>query len=151
MKLDFTLAKKFQRNNVKGLELRSAGLTRAVVFNTSGKGYEKVRASLEEFRSEKALLGKDVDLKVKGIGKSCEISGTDTMEFLAMLNFVNESHNDFIDFFNREISSIGNVTELDLDEKAALVEMTAEGESFEIFFDELLPIIEKYDIGIFKK
>ena len=40
---------------------------------------------------------------------------------------------------------------MDLDEKAALVKMTAEAESEEEFFAGLLPIIEKYDIGIFKK
>jgi hypothetical protein len=151
MKLDFTLAKKFQRNNVKGLELRSASLKRAVVFNTSGKGYEKVREAFDEFVREAEADSRDIDLKYKGIGKSYEISGRDTMEFLGRLNFVNESHNDFVDFFNTRIGEIGQVTELDLDEKAALVQMTAEGASFEDFLNELLPIIEKYDIGIFKK
>ena len=151
MKLDFTLAKKFSRNNVKGLELRSASIERAVVFNTSGKGYEKVREALDEFSREAEALGRDIDLKVKGIGKSYEISGRDTMEFLDRLNFVNESHNDFVDFYNGPLKDIGEVVGLDLDERAALVQMTAEGASFEDFFEELLPIIEKYDIGIFKK
>ncbi|MBO5994020.1 MAG: hypothetical protein J6Q41_00725 [Firmicutes bacterium] len=151
MKLDFTLAKKFSRNNVKGLELRSAEVERAVVFNTSGKGYEKVRETYDEFRKASEVSGKEPDLKLKGIGKSYEISGKDTMEFLGHLTFVNESHNDFVDFYNTKIKDIGSVLELDLDERAALVQMTAEGDSFEDFFEELLPIIEKYDIGIFKK
>ena len=73
------------------------------------------------------------------------------MAFLQKLNFVNESHNEFVDFYNKEIAEIGEVTELELGEKAALVQMSAEGESFGEFFDKLLPIIEKYDIGIFKK
>lgn len=151
MKLDFTLAKKFSRNNVKGLELRTASVDRAVVFNTSGKGYEKVREALDAFNQEAILQERELDLRLKGIGKSYEISGRDTMEFLSHLTFVNESHNDFVDFYNKKIKDVGEVLELDLDEKAALVQMTAEGNSFEDFFEELLPIIEKYDIGIFKK
>ena len=145
MRLDFTLAKKFSRNNVKGLELRSASLDRAVLFNTSGKGYEKIRSALSE------NLQESLDIRVKGVGKSLEITGPDTMKALKRLNFVNESHNDFVDFYNREIGNIGEVVSLEVDEKAALVEMYSERESFENFFDELLPIIEKYDIGILKK
>ena len=151
MKLDFTLAKKFSRNNVKGLELRTASLTRAVVFNTSGKGYEKVREAFDVFLKEENKEGRTPAVKMKGIGKSYEISGEDTMRFLWKINFVNESHNDFIDFFNREISSIGEPQDLELDEKAALVKMTAECGDEEDFFAGLLPIMEKYDIGILKK
>ena len=151
MKIDFTLAKKFSRNTVKGLELRTASLNRAVVFNTSGKGYDKVRKDLEAFLKEEKKAGRTPDVKLKGIGKSYEVSGEDTLRFLWKVNFVNESHNDFIDFFNREISNVGEPVEMELDEKAALVKMTAEAESEEDFFAGLLPIIEKYDIGIFKK
>ena len=151
MKLDFTVAKKFSPNNVKGLELRSASLERAVVFNTSGKGYEKVREAYDTFLGEAAGQGRDISLKLKGIGKSYEISGADTLEFLGHLNFVNESHNEFIEFYNRRIHEIGEVKTLELTDRAALVDMTGEGESFDIFSEGLLPIIEKYDIGIFKK
>ena len=151
MNIDFTVAKKFSRNTVKGLELRSASVDRAVVFNTSGKGYEKVREAADSFTKVLAGEGKEPDLKLKGIGKSYEITGQDTLRFLGELNFVNESHNEFIDFYNKEIDQIGEVTGLELGEKAALVQMCADGESFEDFFDKLLPIIEKYDIGIFKK
>ena len=151
MKIDFTVAKKFARNTVKGLELRSASIDRAVVFNTSSKGYEKVREAAAGFTEARKAGGLDTDLKLKGIGKSYEITGRDTMAFLQELNFVNESHNEFVDFYNKEIAEIGEVTELELGEKAALVQMSAEGESFGEFFDKLLPIIEKYDIGIFKK
>ena len=151
MKTDFTLAKKFSRNNVKGLELRTASLTRAVVFNTSGKGYEKVRAAFDIFLKEENKEGRTPAVKMKGIGKSYEISGDDTMEFLTHLNFVNESHNDFVDFFHKKIGDIGQIEDLELGEKAALVKMSTEAESSEDFFAELLPIIEKYDIGIFKK
>ena len=151
MKIDFTIAKKFSRNTVKGLELRSASTDRAVVFNTSGKGYEKVRKAADGFVRMRETEGLDTDLKLKGIGKSYEITGRETMAFLQELNFVNESHNEFVDFYNKEIAEIGEVTELELGEKAALIQMSAEGESFGEFFDKLLPIIEKYDIGIFKK
>lgn len=151
MKADFTLAKKFSRNNVKGLELRTASLTRAVVFNTSGKGYEKVRDAYDTFLKDEASVGRVPSVRIKGIGKSYEITGDDTLRFLKEINFVNESHNEFIDFFNREAASIGDPVDLELDEKAALLRMTAEVESEEIFFDGLLPIIEKYDIGILKK
>ena len=151
MKLDFTLAKKFSANNVKGLELRTASLKRAVVFNTSGKGYDKVRAALDSFVKKEEKEGRSPDVRLKGIGKSLEISGEDTLRFLADVNFVNESHNDFIDFFNCGISAVGEPVEMELDEKAALVRMTAEAESEEVFFAGLLPIIEKYDIGIYKK
>ncbi len=151
MKADFTLAKKFSRNNVKGLELRTASLTRAVVFNTSGKGYEKVREAYDAFVREEEAGGNVPSVRIKGIGKSYEVTGEDTLRFLSKINFVNESHNEFIDFFNRETDSIGEPVELDLDEKAALLRMTADVESEEIFFDGLLPIIEKYDIGILKK
>lgn len=151
MKIDFTVAKKFSRNTVKGLELRSASVDRAVVFNTSGKGYEAVRNAAEAFAEINKAEGHDTDLRLKGVGKSYEITGSDTLRFLRELNFVNESHNEFIDFYNKEIDKIGEVTGLELGEKAALVQMCAEGESFEEFFDKLLPIIEKYDIGIFKK
>ena len=151
MKADFTLAKKFSKNSVKGLELRTASLTRAVVFNTSGKGYEKVREAYDDFVREEETRGNVPSVRIKGIGKSYEITGEDTMKFLSRINFVNESHNDFIDFFNREAASIGEPVELDLDEKAALLRMTAETEAGENFFDGLLPIIEKYDIGILKK
>ena len=151
MKIDFTVAKKFSRNTVKGLELRSASVDRAVVFNTSGKGYEAVRNAAEAFAEINKAEGHDTDLRLKGVGKSYEITGSDTLRFLRELNFVNESHNEFIDFYNREIHSIGEPVEMDLDEKAALVKMTAEAESEEEFFAGLLPIIEKYDIGIFKK
>ena len=151
MKADFTLAKKFSRNTVKGMELRTASLTRAVVFNTSGKGYEKVREAYDTFVKEEGDAGRTPSVRIKGIGKSYEISGDDTLRFLAKINFVNESHNDFIDFYNRETTSIGEPVDLELDERAALLRMTAETESEENFFDGLLPIIEKYDIGILKK
>jgi hypothetical protein len=151
MKADFTLAKKFSRNTVKGLELRSASLTRAVVFNTSGKGYEKVREAYDVFVYEKTSGEKVPSLKIKGIGKSYEITGDDTLLFLGRINFVNESHNEFVEFYNQEADSIGEPAELVLDEKAALLKMTADVEDEEKFFDGLLPIIEKYDIGILKK
>ena len=151
MKLNFTVAKKFSPNNIKGLELRSASLERAVVFNTSGKGYEKVREAYDVFLKEALGQEREISLKLKGIGKSYEITGTDTLEFLSRINFVNESHNEFVDFFNHALNEVGEAVSLELTEKAALLEVTAEAESFEKYSEELLPIIEKYDIGIFKK
>ena len=68
MRLDFTAAKKFSANNAKGLELRSASLTRAVVFNTSGKGYEKVREAFSEYVKDEEAKGSEPDLGVIEMG-----------------------------------------------------------------------------------
>lgn len=147
MKISFTVAKKFNNNKEKGLELRSAGTERAILYNTKGEGYEKVREAAESF----GFFEGEKPVTMKGIGKSYEITGENVFPFLEKLNFVNESQNDFIAFFNSALKDMGEIVSLELDDKLALVEMTADAESFEIFAGNLLPIVEKYDIGIIKK
>ena len=147
----FTLAKKFSSNNAKGLELRSACLDRAVVFNTTGNGYDKIRKIYDGYIAEAGKEGRTPDLKLKGIGKSLEITGADTMDFLGRLVFVNDGVREFLEFYNKELPDIGRAEELDMDSKAALLKVNCGDRSFEDFSAGLLPIIEKYDIGIFKK
>lgn len=176
MSLNIFLAKKFDRSTTKGLRLKSAGLERAVVFNSDGSGYEKLRDAAEAFRKS----GENVDISLRGIGRSYEITGEDTMAFLSCINFSDESVNDFIRFFNEELPliAIGEPVSLELTEKLAMIELHVEneleteqgdrpashGEESDLnatddaedrFFDELsetlLPRIEKYDIGIIKK
>lgn len=147
MKLSFTIAKKFTKTTAKGLELRTATLDRAVLYNTKGDGYEKVREAAEGF----GFFEGENRVSFKGIGKSYEVTGKNVFPFLMKLNFVNETQNDFIAFLNTELGKIGEIISVELSDKLAMAEMTAEGESFEKFADGLLPIVEKYDIGILKK
>lgn len=121
----FELARKLAPASAKGLELRSltggsaanmvADSARAVVRDTSGAGYDRLREKVAEFRHEK-----QVKINCKGIGKSFEIttegiaahgakpaSGLNAisvmMEFLGQLNFVNEDAAVFVDFYNEHI------------------------------------------------
>lgn len=121
----FELAKKFAAATAKGLELRSIkggsaanmvpDSARAVVRDTSGAGYDMLRAQVAEFRQKK-----QVKINCKGIGKSFEITtegisahgakpemGLNAisvmMEFLGQLNFVNEEASVFVDFYNEHI------------------------------------------------
>ncbi len=121
----FDLAKKFSPAAAKGLELRSitgggaanmvADTARAVVRDTSGAGYDMLRAQVAEFRQ-----AKQVKINCKGIGKSFEITTEGVaahgakpelglnaisimMEFLGQLNLVNEDAAVFVDFYNEHI------------------------------------------------
>lgn len=123
--LVFDLVKKLAPATSKGLELRSltggtasnmvADSARAVVRDTSGTGYDMLRAQVANFRQEK-----QVKIKCKGIGKSFEITTEGVaahgaspekglnaisvmMEFLGQLDFVNEEASVFIDFYNNHI------------------------------------------------
>ena len=123
--LIFDLAKKMSKTAVKGTELRSikggsapnsvADKCRAVIRNTAGAGYDKIKEMAADFREETGYK-----LYVKGMGKSLEITAEGLaahgakpelginaisimMEFLGKINFVNEDHNDFISFYNRYI------------------------------------------------
>lgn len=118
----FDIAGKFDNFGGKGLELSSvkggtaansvADFARAVVHDSSGAGYEKIKEQVAEFRAEK-----DCRINCKGLGKSFEITvrgisahgakpwmGKNAisimMDFLGRLNFANESTNDFISFYN---------------------------------------------------
>lgn len=120
--LVFDIAKRFNDSAVKGLELSSvkggtaanavADFARAVLYDSSGAGYDRVKEQAAAFRMEKGCK-----INCKGIGKSLEITvhgvsahgakpdkGINAisiiMEFLGRLNFANEDTNDFIGFFN---------------------------------------------------
>lgn len=123
--LTFEIAKKFPKNAIKGLELRSltggaaanmvAEKARAVVRSEEPEIYEHIRDLAAEYRKE--IDGK---INIKGVGKSLEIttegisahgatpqSGLNAislmMAFLGKLNFVSDDVNDFIDFYNQYI------------------------------------------------
>ena len=123
--LIFDIAKKFDPPGSKGLELSSikggtaansvADLARAVLHDSTGAGYDKIKQQLAAFREEKGCR-----INCRGIGKSLEIitrgvsaHGADPdqgvnaisimMEFLGRLNFANESTNDFVKFYNEHI------------------------------------------------
>lgn len=119
----FDIVKKFDSFGEKGLELSSvkggtaansvADFARAVLYDSSGAGYDKIKQKVAEFRDKR-----DCKINCKGAGKSFEITTRGVsahgakpqqgknaisimMEFLGQLNFANESINDFINFYNK--------------------------------------------------
>ncbi|MBR5740778.1 MAG: hypothetical protein IKX81_05710 [Firmicutes bacterium] len=140
MVLDYKLAKKFPTVNTKGLELRRLTTDRAVVFNSAGEGYDK----LKELKD--SMFGHGV--KLKGTGKSLEITGAGMVDFLAELIFTNDSQNDLVRFLKNESSKLGEITGIEADGKAAIIYVRAEAEDADVFYGELLPILADYDIGI---
>ena len=140
MVLEYRLAKKFPNVTAKGLELRRLSKERAVVFNSAGEGYDKLK-SLKD-----SMFGRDV--KLKGTGKSMEITGPGMVDFLAELIFVNDSQNDLVRFLKNESEVIGEIIDIEADGKAAMVTVKAEAEDAEVFYAGLLPILADYDIGI---
>lgn len=119
----FDIAGKFTRTGIKGLQLRVleggsaansvAGSARAVIYNSAGGGYDSVREALNGFNASH-----ECSIRCKGKGRSLELfaegipahgakpeKGLNAvsmmMAFLGELNFVNESTNDFISFYNR--------------------------------------------------
>lgn len=127
--ITFKLAKKLGKTEPGGLELRSleggnapnmvADWTRAVVRSDESGAYDKIRALAATY-SEESIKESAAALKVKGIGKSLEITtkglsahgatpekGINAiaimMDFLGRLNFVNDDINEFVDFYNKHI------------------------------------------------
>lgn len=123
--LVFDLAKKFEKNTGKGLELRSfqggsapnmvADSARAVIKAEDPERYEEIRGRIATLRED----GK-MDIRGKAVGKSFEIvvKGVSShgarpelgvnaislmMEFLGELNFAKDDVNDFISFYNKHI------------------------------------------------
>ena len=121
----FELAKKFNKEINKGLELRSfkggsaanmvADFARVVVRDEKTENYEKIKDEAAHYREEYKRK-----VNVKGVGKSLEItakgisshgarpeSGLNAisimMDFLGRLHFANEDVNDFINFYNDHI------------------------------------------------
>ena len=140
MVLEYKLAKKFPTVNAKGLELRRLTADRAVVFNSAGEGYDKLK-SLKD-----SMFGHGV--KLKGTGKSLEITGAGMVDFLSELIFVNDSQNDLVRFLKNESGNIGEIVDIEADGRAAIVYVRAEAEDTDVFYSNLLPILADYDIGI---
>ncbi len=121
----FDIVKKFDAFSGKGLEISSikggntansvADFARAVLHDSSGAGYDKIKEQVADFCAEKSC-----DIRCRGIGRSLEIvaygvpahgatpeQGKNAisiiMELLGKMNFANESTNDFIAFYNDHI------------------------------------------------
>ena len=195
--LVFELAKKFSQTHVKGLELRSlsggaaansvADSCRVVVRNqNAGEApYVKIREEITKFREETGYK-----IHAKGIGKSLEITTTGIsahgakpeaglnaisimMEFLGRLNFVNEDHNDFIEFYNRyigfcldgehlginfsdEVSGglVFNVGIAEMNEKAGKLTINVRYPvtlEHEKIYETMAETLERYNIGLIKE
>lgn len=132
----YTVARKFGRTTIKGLELRTVKDSRAILYNTKGEGYEKVKVELEAIKS-----GNDFKLNYKVIGKSLEIVSDSIFLVLSRFIFVNEDMNDFIHAFNElKIKPVS----LNLDEKAVIMTLDLSDEEKKDFQEKS----EKYDIGM---
>lgn len=123
--LVFDLAKKFSGSGGKGLSLSSlkggnaansvADSARAVVYDSSGAGYEAVRERVALFRKEKKrkiscrAMGKSLEITTEGISAhgakpwQGENAVSLMMEFLGGLRFTDDDVNDFIEFYNDHI------------------------------------------------
>ena len=194
--LVFELARKFATSQTKGLRLRSmkggaaansvADYCRVVIRNQKDDGapYVKVREEIAAFREETGYK-----IHARGMGKSLEITAEGIsahgakpetglnaisimMAFLGRLNFVDEDHNDFIDFYNKYIGFcldgeklginfedeasgklVFNVGMAEMNEKAASltinvrypVSMTGED-----VYTGMAETLEKYNLGVLK-
>lgn len=189
----FSLAKKFTAAaGAKGLELRSlqggtapnsvADSCRAVVRSGQDGDYDKIKEIVRLFKEE---TGHKVN--VKGVGKSLEITVTGIsahgatpwkglnaisvmMQLLGRINFVNEDHNEFIQFYNDCIGfnlhgeNIGvdisdepsgrlvfNVGMAEIDPEAGKFviniryPVTADGDEI---MAKIAEIVERYEIGV---
>ena len=123
--LIFELAKKFNKDIAKGLELRSfkggsaanmvADFARVVLRDEKTENYERIKEVVAHYRDEYKRK-----INVKGVGKSLEITtkgisshgarpedGLNAisimMDFLGRLHFANEEVNEFIAFYNENI------------------------------------------------
>ena len=123
--LVFDIARKFGRTTGEGLYLKTitggsaancvADRARAVISETTGKGYDDIRTLIEEIAESRQWK-----LKTKGVGKSLEIvsegfsahgskpeKGDNAisilMEVLGHFNFVNDDVSEFIRFYNEHI------------------------------------------------
>ena len=197
--LVFELARKFANtaSQSKGLKLRSikggmaansvADTCRVVIrnMNADAEPYAKVREEIAAFREETGYK-----IRSKGVGKSLEITtegisahgakpdmGLNAisvmMAFLGRLNFADEEHNDFIDFYNKYIGFcldgeklginfsdepsgklVFNVGMAEMNEKAASLTInvrypvTMTGDDV---YDAMADLLEKYNFGVIKE
>ncbi len=194
--LVFELARKFATSQTKGLRLRSikggaaansvADSCRVVIRNQKDEAapYAKVREEIAAFREETGYK-----IHAKGVGKSLEITtegisahgakpetGLNAisimMAFLGRLNFVDEDHNDFIDFYNKYIGFcldgeklginfadeasgklVFNVGMAEMNEKAASLTINVRypvSMTGEEVYEGMAETLEKYNFGILK-
>ena len=192
--LIFELAKKLLKSSGKGIELRSfkggnapnmvPDFARAVVRADNPMVYEQLKEKAARARE----TGKQI--KTKGMGKSLEVTaygisahGSEPqdgvnaismlMEFFGDIEFINESVNDFIEFYNSHIGyelngeSLGigfedeisggtvvNVGMIDLDTKKVSMSVNVRFPiSFddETIYDGMSQNVGKYNIGVIKE
>ena len=121
----FDIVRKFDAFGGKGLELSSmkggnaansvADFARAVLHDSSGAGYDKIKEHVSDFRTEKGCeincrgMGKSLEIIVRGVSahgatpEQGKNAVSIIMELLGRINFANESTNDFIAFYNDHI------------------------------------------------
>ncbi len=194
--LVFELARKFANSQMKGLKLRSitggaaansvADSCRAVIRNQKDEAapYAKVREEVAAFREKTGYK-----IHARGMGKSLEITAEGIsahgakpetglnaisimMAFLGRLNFVDEDHNDFIDFYNKYIGFcldgeklginfedeasgklVFNVGMAEMNEKAASLTINVRypvSMTGEAVYDGMAETLEKYNFGVLK-
>lgn len=192
--LAFEFAKKFNKTSSDGLKLRSikggnaansvADSCRAVLNSSDDVRYEEIKEKIAAYREETGYK-----LSCKGVGKSLEITAAGIsahgakpeaginaisimMDFLGRLNFVNESQNEFISFYNKYIGFCLDGEELGIaleDEPSGrlifnvgMTEFSSEAGSFTInirypvtcteeqVYAPMEEILNKYDIGLIK-
>ncbi len=194
--LIFELARKFAGSQTKGLKLRSitggaaansvADYCRAVIRDQNGgeSPYAKIREEVAAFREETGYK-----LRAKGVGKSLEITAEGVsahgakpeeglnaisimMSFLGRLNFAEEEHNDFVDFYNKYIGfcldgeKIGinfadeasgklifNVGMAQMNEKAASLTINVRypvSIAGDDVYEAMATTLEKYNLGVLK-
>lgn len=152
--------------------------------NSAAASYEKIKEEISAFREETGYK-----LHSRGMGKSLEITAEGVsahgakpsaglnaisvmMAFLGRLNFVNEDHNDFIDFYNKYIGFcldgeklginfsdepsgklVFNVGMAEMNDKAGKLTInvrypvTADSDAV---YAGMMPMLEKYGIGVLK-
>ena len=194
--LVFELARKFAGSQTKGLKLRSitggaaansvADYCRAVIRDQKGgeAPYAKVREEVAAFREETGYK-----IRAKGVGKSLEITAEGIsahgakpetglnaisimLSFLGRLNFADEEHNDFVDFYNKYIGFCldGEKMGINFSDEASgklvfnvgMAEMNEKAASFTInvrypvslagdeVYEAMAETLEKYNFGVLK-
>lgn len=128
--LVFDIAKKFGKTSQQGLELRSirggqapnmvAADARAIVLSQKKGEYDAIKEKAKYFEELKGItvgtkiIGKSLEITTSGISAhgSTPEKGVNAisllMEFLGMLEFINDDITDFIEFYNKHIGKETN-------------------------------------------
>lgn len=190
----FDIAKKFGKSQVKGLQLRSvkggnapnsvAPQCRAVLNSPDAKIYASIKEKAAAYKEKTGY-----SIKCKGVGKSLEVTTAGVsahgakphlglnaisimMEFLGQLNFVNEYHNEFIQFYNEYIGFnlhgegmdipledepsgklMFNVGMIDVNEEAGKLTINVRypvTNTLDDVYGPMERILNKYDMGLIK-